>query len=172
MSRVAINEESLTNLADAIREATGTTDTYDIDDMANIVSGLSMPDLSDYALKTDVPTKVSQLTNDAGYITLAEVPKTDLTGYATETYVDNVIQEYDKTITEYIDTEIAEVQKSVDACATKEYVDTAISNIPEPELPTNVSDFTNDAGYQTEAQVNTLISNALAGIATAEERSY
>ena len=46
---------------------------------------------SDYALKTDlptVPTDVSDFTNDAGYLT-----STDLTGYATETYVDTAVSD-------------------------------------------------------------------------------
>ena len=46
-------------------------------------------DLEPYAKKTDVPTKVSQLTNDSKFITLAEVPS--LEGYATEQYVTNAI---------------------------------------------------------------------------------
>lgn len=56
-------------------------------------------DLSGYALKTDipsVPTKTSQLTNDSGFLT--SIPSTYITeseltakGYATTTYVDNLI---------------------------------------------------------------------------------
>ena len=38
-----------------------------------------------------VPTKVSELTNDAGYITADDIPVTDLSDYATKTYVDETI---------------------------------------------------------------------------------
>lgn len=50
----------------------------------------------DYALKTDipsVPTKVSELTNDNGFITLADVPKTDLSGYAKTTDIPTKVSE-------------------------------------------------------------------------------
>lgn len=41
-------------------------------------------DLSDYAFKTDLPTKTSQLTNDSGFITAADAPKvTESSGEAT-----------------------------------------------------------------------------------------
>lgn len=39
-----------------------------------------MVDLSDYALKTDIPTKTSELENDSGFITAEDVPEPDLTG--------------------------------------------------------------------------------------------
>lgn len=48
-------------------------------------------DLSEYALKSDVPTKVSQLENDANYLTEHQ----SLDGYATEQYVDDAIANID-----------------------------------------------------------------------------
>ena len=39
----------------------------------------------------EVPTKVSELTNDAGYITLAEVPTTDLSNYYNKTETENLV---------------------------------------------------------------------------------
>ena len=39
-------------------------------------------DLTPYALKSELPTKVSQLQNDSRFITLEEVPETDLSAYA------------------------------------------------------------------------------------------
>lgn len=45
-----------------------------------------------------------------------------------------------------------EVGLDADTVATKDYVDTAISEIDIPTVPTNVSAFTNDAGYLTEHQ--------------------
>lgn len=44
-------------------------------------------DLSTYALKSDIPTKVSELTNDSNFVTEAEVSG-DLAGKADKTYVD------------------------------------------------------------------------------------
>jgi len=40
--------------------------------------------LTDYAKKTDIPKKTSELTNDSGFITLGEVPEVDLSNYATK----------------------------------------------------------------------------------------
>jgi len=85
------------------------------------------------ALKSEiptVPTNVSSFTNDAGYIT-----SSTLTGYATETWVTN--QGYSTFSGSYND----------------------LTDKPTiPVVPTNVSSFTNDAGYIT--------SSALTGYAT------
>lgn len=61
---------------------------------------------------------------------------------------------------------------NLDDYATKEYVNNAVGNITIPTVPSNVSAFTNDAGYQTAAQVNTAITTALNNIPTAEGGSY
>jgi hypothetical protein len=72
------------------------------------ISKINIPDLGDYAKKSDiptVPTKLSQLTNDSGYIKSVPseyVTETELTnkgyltssalnGYATESYVDAAV---------------------------------------------------------------------------------
>ena len=51
-----------------------------------------IPDVSKFITEEDIPTiptKTSELTNDSGFITLSEVPKTDLNGYATEQWVED-----------------------------------------------------------------------------------
>ena len=79
-------------------------------------------DLSDYALKSEIPTTVSELYNDAGYLTEHQ----SLDGYATEDYVQEQIYAIpDVDLSNY---------------ATKD------------EIPTAVSELTNDAGYLTEHQ--------------------
>lgn len=60
---------------------------------------------------------------------------------------------------------------------TKQYVDTAVSGITVPvtsvngqtgdvslTIPTNISDFTNDANYQNATQVNSAITTAIGNI--------
>ena len=47
-------------------------------------------DLTSYALKSELPTKVSQLQNDSRFITLEEVPETDLSAYAKKTDIPDV----------------------------------------------------------------------------------
>ena len=47
-------------------------------------------DLTSYATKSELPTKVSQLQNDSRFITLEEVPETDLSAYAKKTDIPDV----------------------------------------------------------------------------------
>ena len=47
-------------------------------------------DLTLYATKSELPTKVSQLQNDSRFITLEEVPETDLSAYAKKTDIPDV----------------------------------------------------------------------------------
>ena len=47
-------------------------------------------DLTPYATKSELPTKVSQLQNDSRFITLEEVPETDLSAYAKKTDIPDV----------------------------------------------------------------------------------
>ena len=48
--------------------------------------------------------------------------------------------------------------------ATKEYVDNSVSNVDIPEVPSNISAFTNDAGYQTAAEVESIVDEAIKDI--------
>jgi hypothetical protein len=79
-----------------------------------------------------IPTNTNQLTNDAGFITLNDV---DLSGLATENYVDTAIGN------------IPAVDLS--GLATENYVDTAIGNIPAVDL----------SGLATENYVDTAVSS-------------
>ena len=99
-----------------------------------------------------VPTNVSAFTNDAGYITSADIPAvptktSDLTndsGYITKDVDD--LTNYTKT------SSLATV------ATTGSYND--LSNKPSiPTVPTNVSAFTNDAGYITSADIPTNVSS-------------
>ena len=93
----------------------------------------SLPDLSDYALKSEiptVPTKVSELENDAGYLKSHQ----DISGKADKSYVDNELSKKADKETTY----------------TKTEVDTLLENTLD--VPTKVSELENDAGYLTEHQ--------------------
>lgn len=113
-----------------------------------------------------VPSNVSAFTNDAGYLTAHQ----SLSGYATETYVDNAIANIDipaAGITVETDPTVPEWAKQ----ATKPtYTANEVGALPAdtvlfsgsyndltnkptiPVVPTNVSSFANDAGYLTEHQ--------------------
>ena len=96
------------------------------------------------------PTKVSDFTNDAGYLTEHQ----DLTGYATEQWVNN--QGYSTFSGLYND--LSGKPNLATVATSGDYED--LTNKPSiPTVPTNVSAFTNDAGYLTQHQ-------SLAGYAT------
>lgn len=50
---------------------------------------------------------------------------------------------------------------SVEGLASTEYVDNAVNGIEIPSVPSNVSAFTNDSGYQTAAQVKAIVDSEL-----------
>ena len=57
------------------------------------IAAIPEVDLSRYALKSEiptVPTKTSDLTNDSGFITVADVPEVDLSNYALKTEIPDV----------------------------------------------------------------------------------
>ena len=101
-------------------------------------------DLSDYALKTDIPANISTFTNDAGYLTEHQ----SLDGFATETYVQEEIAKVD------VSDQLTDYAKSKDVY-TKSEVDDAISNV-EVDL----------SGYYTKAEVDTKASALSSSIST------
>lgn len=60
MSRVVIKEQSLKDLADIIREKTGTTEQYDVDELVDITRTIGTPDLEELYTEVNgefIPTK-------------------------------------------------------------------------------------------------------------------
>ncbi len=92
-------------------------------------------DLSGYALKTEIPKKVSQLTNDAEYITNNELVAKD--------YVSNA----ELNAKNY--TTMAEVESKGYLTEYQDLSNYATKN----EIPTKVSQLTNDKQYTTKADV-------------------
>ena len=62
----------------------------DIKGIQAAVEAIPEYDLTPYATKSELPTKVSQLQNDSRFITLEEVPETDLSAYAKKTDIPDV----------------------------------------------------------------------------------
>ena len=112
-------------------------------------------DLTNKPIIPTVPTNVSEFTNDAGYLTsIGTINYNDLTnkptipsitGLASETYVDTAISNLINGAPAAFDT----LKEISDAMATDSELSTAINNLSIPTVPTNVSAFTNDAGYVT-----------------------
>ena len=175
----------------------------DIKAVQDAIENIDIPevDLTPYAIKSEIPTKVSQLQNDSKFITREEVPETDLSeyiteselnakgyltehqslnGYATETFVTNKIAE----------AELSSKDDPIDLSgyATKDDIKNFITEVPaeyitETELNNKgyltqhqdlseyakKSEIPNVSAFQTEAQVKTLIDEALGVI---ENGSY
>lgn len=119
----------------------------------NIETGIETLD-NTKANKSDVPTKVSQLTNDSGYLT-----QTDISNKADRAEMNSaLLLKADKT---EIPTKVSEltndkgylVQADIDLKANKADVDTALAlKADKTEIPVNVSQLVNDAGYLTEIE--------------------
>ena len=214
-----VAKDAADNATAAVESINGKADKSDVDFLANVVDTKADAAVVDtLSVKVDaikVPTKVSELTNDAGYLTthqditgkqdvitdletirsgaalgataLQSIPEeyitetelsskgylTDqsLNGYATEEYVVDAIEKIDIPT---VPTKVSEFENdakylTVDEAssmfapigseggdmggyATKKYVDDAIDAIDIPTVPTNVSEFINDAGYLTAHQ--------------------
>ena len=161
-----------TNVSAFTNDAQYTNKTY----VDNAVASVDVSaQLTEYAKKTELPTKVSQLENDSGYLTEHQ----SLAGYATETYVDNKVAEIDVT-TYATKQELTAVENKIPSLtgyATEAYVDGKIAEIPATDLsnyynktetdsaistaidnitiPTKTSELTNDSNFVTETALET-----------------
>lgn len=101
-----------------------------------------------------VPQVVSAFQNDAGYITLAEVPATDLSNYALKTDIPDV----SNFITSDALTPYAKINYVDGQLTTKANVSELANYALKSEIPvvpTKTSELQNDSGYITLAQVPT-----------------
>lgn len=122
-------------------------------------------DLSNYALKSEIPTNVSELTNDAGYLTEHQ----DLSSYALKTEIPDVSGFITEIPEEYItETELDAKGYLTEHQSLEGYA--KITDIPDVSgyaLKTEIPDV---SGYQTEAQVIALIQANMP--ASGDEVSY
>ena len=107
-------------------------------DLSSYALKTEIPSLDGYAKTTDiptVPTKVSELENDSGYLTEHQ----DLSAYALKTEIPTV--------------------PSLDGYATTEYVDNAIANVPSGGNVDLSNYYTKDETY-SKTEVDTLVANS------------
>ncbi len=140
-------------------------------------------DLSEYALSTSIPSKVSELENDAGYLNTAQVQAlipTKVSQLANDANYQNAAQVESKILSYGYQNEdqvrdiivsygyqtLAQVQETVESYGyqTAQQVRTIVEgygylNTEQVQalIPKNVSAFTNDANYQNADQVKTKI---------------
>ena len=140
------------------------TETFVINKIAEASLGGGEVDLSGYATKdelstkadkTAIPTKVSQLTNDTGYLTSHQ----DISGKADKSYVDTKLAKKSNAshTHSYNDLTDKPTIPSITGLATKEELNTKanvththkVADITDLEIPRNTSDLTNDSGFIT-----------------------
>ena len=121
--------------------------------------------LSAYLLQKDVPTKLSQLENDAKYITLSEVPETDLSGYYKKSEVNDTLSAY--LLKKDAPTKVSQFENDANYITLSdvpetdlrgyykksEVNDTLSAYVLQKDVPTTVSQFENDADYITLSEV-------------------
>lgn len=114
-------------------------------------------DLSGYATKAELPTKVSQLENDSKFITREEVPEVDLSEYAKKSEIPDVSDFISEIPAEYV-TELELDAKgyltehqSLDGYATEAFV---TNKIAEAELNEKEVDL---SGYATKDDIKDFI---------------
>ena len=107
------------------------------------IDAIPEPDLSDYALKTDIPTNVSDFTNDAGYIT--SIPDE----YVTEAELESkgYLTEHQDLSAYALKTEIP----SIEGLATETYVDNAVAEV---DVSGQLVDYAKSADVYTKTEVD------------------
>ena len=122
---------------------------------------------------TVVPTKTSQLTNDSGFLTSHQ----SLSGYATETYVDNAIEDLIGTAPDALDTlgEIADalnddanLASTLTTQITAKYTKPS-TGIPSSDLASNVTTLLNKADTALQSETDPIFNaSAAAGITSSD----
>ena len=98
---------------------------------------------TDLSANIQVPTKTSDLDNDAEFITLNDVPSVDVPSKVSELQNDSGFITLNDV---NIPTKVSQLQND------SGYLTSA--DVTVPTVPTNVSEFNNDAGYLTNADLN------------------
>lgn len=129
----------------------------------NAIDNIPEVDLSKHALKSELPTKVSQLQNDSKFITREEVPETDLSAYAKKSEIPDVSDFITSIPSEYITESELNAKgyltqhQDISGKADKNHTHTEyltehqdISHLaPKSSIPTKVSQLANDSNYLT-----------------------
>lgn len=107
--------------------------------------------LGDYALKTDIKTKLSEMVGDETHRTVTDAEKTSWNGKAEKTDIPTKLSQLKND--ETFKTE-AEIKALIKTEAPKQDLS---GYAKTTDLPTKVSDLTNDSGFKTEKEIKNLI---------------
>lgn len=145
------------------------------DDVQNIIDSIPDVDLSDYALKIDIPTAVSELVNDSGYLTEHQ----SLEDYATKQDLQDAISDID--VTDQLDSyalksDIGELGTDDDGhnITVKKYVDDSISAIDVSDqlssyaLKSDIGELGND-DYGNSITVKQYVDESVANIDVSDQ---
>ncbi len=153
------------------------------------IAAIPQPDLSDYALKSEIPSTAGLATEEYVDQKVSEIEASggvDLSGYATEEYVDQKVaaieipempdlsgyalkSEIPSTAglaTEsYVDNAVSNVKVDLTGYATESYVDGAIAAIPQPDLSGYAlkSEIPDTSGFITEIPAEYVTETELEG---------
>lgn len=139
-------------------------------------------DLSEYAKRTEIPSLTGYATQDwvngalSDYALAGDIPS--LTGYATETWVNGKLSDY--ALTSQIPTnnnQLANGAGYITAAALQPYAKTAdLSKFAlKTEIPTQLSQLTDDVGYALTTQIptnNNQLSNGAGYVTATQLNSY
>lgn len=107
--------------------------------------------LGDYALKTDVKTKLSEMAEDETHRTVTDAEKTSWNGKAEKTDIPTKLSQLKNDETFKSEAEIKALIKTE---APKQDLS---GYAKTTDIPTKVSDLTNDSGFKTETEIKNLI---------------
>jgi hypothetical protein len=113
-------------------------------------TAISNIDLTPYALKEELPVNVSELTNDAGYLTEHQ----SLEGYATETYVQDEIAKVDVS-DQLVDYALKSELPSIEGLATETYVQEAVAAVDVSE---QLTEYAKAEDVYTKSEVDEALS--------------
>ena len=115
------------------------------------------------AVTSDIPTKVSELTNDSSFATTTQVSTAKSEAISTASA--DATSKANAAQTNAINTAAADATSKANA-AEANAKDAIPSDLSELNNDLSISDFPNDSNYQTDTQVGTAISTATSDMAT------
>ena len=155
-----VTTTSLNTTLSSYAKKTDLPDEYDDTELSSRITNVENA-LGDKANTSAIPTKVSQLTNDKGYLTSSDVDMSQNHVHTNKTILDKLTQEYIDKIDGIAEGAEQNVQADWNAVSgdsfiknKPEFAEVATSGsyndlVDKPTIPTKTSQLTNDSGFKT-----------------------